>query len=299
MKDFKNTLMQYSNVNENVSLKTCTTLRVGGIAQYVVYPKSMMALSQIINECKAFNMPFKVIGKGSNLLCSDKEYKGVIIRLDRTFCEYYINDDECLAEAGCSIIALSYALMKEGLSGLEFASGIPGTVGGVTFMNAGAYKSSMKDIISEVFVYRNNEFVWMSNEDCQFSYRHSIFHEHTDWIVLAIKFKLKKMDYKDIREVIENRRQRRMNTQPLNTPSAGSFFKNFEDCFAWQCIDEIGYRGKKIGGAMVSEKHSNFLVNYDNASAGDFITLINDIQHEVYKKFNKKLIMEVEKFNFE
>ncbi len=299
MRMFSEELKQYATINEAVSFKTLTTLRIGGTADYVAYPKSMLALSQCIQCCVDHDVPFKIIGKGSNLLCSDKAYHGVVIRLDRTLCDFYIQDNHCLVEAGCSIIALTYALINEGLSGLEFASGIPGTVGGLTYMNAGAYKSKMKDVIKEVLVYKEGNFEWLSNEECNFSYRYSIFHDHPDWVILAVRLELQKGDPNEIKALIDDRRQRRMDTQPLNFPSAGSFFKNFEDYSAWKCIEDLGYRGKQIGGAMVSDKHANFLVNVGDAKAEDFLKLVDLIQESVLTKYGRRLIMEVEQFNFD
>lgn len=298
MNDLKLELEQYGEVFENVPFSTMTTLRIGGNAKYVVYPRTILALTQIVREIKSRNVPFKVIGKGSNLLCSDKEFNGVVIRLDRTFTDFYFDGDECYAEAGCSIIALAYDAMKHSLSGLEFAAGIPGTLGGVTFMNAGAYKSNMKEIIQEVFVMRNGNAEWISNEECDFSYRHSIFHAHPDWIILAVRLKLNKKDQDEIRTLMDNRRQRRMESQPLDFPSAGSVFRNPGSKPAWQFIEELGWRGKKIGGAMVSSKHTNFIINYNHATAADFMSLAEAIRLSVKEQYDEDLIMEVEKFNW-
>ena len=292
-------LQQYGQVQENVSLRTMTTLRIGGNARIVVYPKNILALTQVVREIKEANVPYKLIGKGSNLLCSDDEYNGVVIRLDRTFTETYFDHDICYAEAGCSIIALAYNAMKNSLSGLEFASGIPGTVGGVTFMNAGAYKSNMAEIIQEVFVYRDGQLCWMDVKDCEFDYRTSVFQKHPDWIILAIKMKLTAGNEDEIRALMDQRRERRMSSQPLEMPSAGSVFRNPDDRAAWQYIEEIGYRGKSIGGAAVSEKHVNFIVNKDNATAKDFISLVHEIQTKVKEQFGVELKMEVEKFNWQ
>lgn len=292
-------LQQYGEVQENISFRKMTTLRIGGNARIVVYPKNILALTQVIREIKEVNAPFKVIGKGSNLLCSDDDFNGVVIRLDRTFNDFYFDHEVCYAEAGCSIIALAYEAMKNSLSGLEFASGIPGTVGGVTFMNAGAYKSNMADVIQEVFVYRNGQLDWMNVDECAFDYRTSIFQQHRDWIVLAVKLKLHTGQEDEIRELMDQRRARRMSSQPLEFPSAGSVFRNPEIRPAWQYIEEIGYRGKCIGGACVSEKHVNFIVNKNDASAEDFLTLVKEIQDKVKNQFGIELKMEVEKFNWQ
>ena len=281
----------------NVPLSSMTTLRIGGPARYVVYPDSTVALDALMRLLKAEKIPYKVIGKGSNLLCSDKPFDGAVIRLDK-FDDYYFLGNDLIAQAGCSIISLSYQAMKQGLSGLEFVSGIPASVGGVTFMNAGAYRSSMCDVIDSVFVYRNERFEWISNEECEFAYRRSVFHSHPDWLIIAVKIHLNNAPVSEIRDLMDSRRERRMNSQPLDKPSAGSVFQNPEEMPAWQLIDGIGYRGYRIGGAMVSEKHVNFIVNEDHATAEDYLTLVNEIKRLVDEKYHIRLHMEVERFNW-
>ena len=298
MIDLYNELEALAEVEENIPLSKMTTLRIGGVARYVVYPENTLSLQGVMNKLNQNHIPYKVIGKGSNLLCSDEPFDGVIIRLDRYLCNAYFDNEHLVAEAGCSIIALSYEAMKNELSGLEFASGIPGTVGGVTFMNAGAYKSSMADIIDSVSVYRDGKIEWIQNADCGFSYRTSIFQKHPDWIILAVKMTLKKGDQKEIRELMDSRRERRMNSQPLDKHSAGSIFRNPEEIPAWKLIEGAGFRGKRIGDAVVSEKHVNFIVNENHASAKDFITLVTDVQKVVKDKYDIDLYMEVEKFNW-
>lgn len=298
MIDLYKELEALAEVEENISLSKMTTLRIGGVARYVVYPENTLSLQGVMNKLNQNHIPYKVIGKGSNLLCSDEPFDGVIIRLDRYLCNAYFDNEHLVAEAGCSIIALSYEAMKNELSGLEFASGIPGTVGGVTFMNAGAYKSSMADIIDSVSVYRDGKIEWIQNADCGFSYRTSIFQKHPDWIILAVKMTLKKGDQKEIRELMDSRRERRMNSQPLDKHSAGSIFRNPEEIPAWKLIEGAGFRGKRIGDAVVSEKHVNFIVNENHASAKDFIALVNDVQKAVKDKYDIDLYMEVEKFNW-
>ncbi|MCF0115402.1 MAG: UDP-N-acetylmuramate dehydrogenase [Erysipelotrichaceae bacterium] len=288
----------YADVEGNIPLSSMTTLRIGGNAKYVIYPETLLALTQIIEILKAYEVPYKVFGKGSNILCSDNDYEGAIIRLDRSLDSFYFEDNYCVANAGCSIIQLSYEAMKNGLSGLEFANGIPGTVGGVTYMNAGAYKSNMAEVIRKVLVLHDGIMEWFDAEQCEFGYRSSVFHLHPDWIILAIKCKLNPKDPNDIKELMDSRRKRRMDSQPLDFPSAGSVFRNPEVMPAWQLIEGIGYRGKMVGGAQVSEKHNNFIVNANKAKAIDFITLVEDIQTKVKEKFDVDLIMEVEKFNW-
>ena len=292
-------LNKYSPTEMDKLLSSMTTLHIGGNAKYIVYPKSDVALDFIFRIIKEYDLPFKVIGKGSDLLCSDKDFDGVIIRLDKNFLDTYIEDDEIVVQAGCSTVSLAVDAMKNGLSGLEFASGIPGTVGGAIFMNAGAYKASMSDIVKEVFVYRDGKFEWISKDECQFEYRKSIFHEHRDWIILGARLVMTKKDTKEIEELMDNRRERRMNSQPLDYPSCGSVFRNPESHNAWELVDGIGYRGKKNGGAMVSDKHCNFILNVDNASAKDYLDLVLDIQEKVKEKYGIELVTEMEMFNWE
>lgn len=299
MIDLYKELEALAEVEENIPLSKMTTLRIGGVARYVVYPENTLSLQGVMNKLNQYHIPYKVIGKGSNLLCSDEPYDGVIIRLDRHLCNAYFDNEHLVAEAGCSIIALSYEAMKNELSGLEFASGIPGTVGGVTFMNAGAYKSSMADVIESVSVYRDGKIEWIQNADCGFSYRTSIFQKHPNWIILAVKMTLQKGDQKEIRELMDSRRERRMNSQPLDKHSAGSIFRNPEEIPAWKLIEGAGFRGKRIGDAVVSEKHVNFIVNENHASAKDFIALVTDVQKAVKDKYDIDLYMEVEKFNWQ
>ena len=211
---------------------------------------------------------------------------------------HYFTNNGMIANSGCSIIALSFLAMQNGLSGLEFASGIPGTIAGCVYMNAGAYKSSMSDIVEEVEVLIDGKLVWLSNQECQFGYRKSIFQNHKDWIITNVKIKLTPDDKEKINQLMKDRQQRRMQSQPLEYPSAGSTFRNLDNQFSWQLIDSIGYRGKKIGGAQVSEKHSNFIINVDNASAMDVIQLTDQIKKEIKEKYNLDMIMEVERFNW-
>ena len=156
----------------------------------------------------------------------------------------------------------------------------------------------MCDVIDSVFVYRNERFEWISNEECEFAYRRSVFHSHPDWLIIAVKIHLNNAPVSEIRDLMDSRRERRMNSQPLDKPSAGSVFQNPEEMPAWQLIDGIGYRGYRIGGAMVSEKHVNFIVNEDHATAEDYLTLVNEIKRLVDEKYHIRLHMEVERFNW-
>ena len=295
----KEALSEYTCVETDVPMSSMTTLHIGGNAKYVILPASVMELDAAMKVIRDFGVPYKVFGKGSNLLCSDEPFEGVVIRFDRNMHNSYFEDCTLLCEAGCSLIALAHAAMKHGLSGLEFASGIPATVGGAAFMNAGAYKRSMSDVIESVFVYRDGRLEWISCEECGFSYRTSVFQSHPDWIITGVRMKLTPGNADEIFELMEDRKARRLSTQPLDRPSAGSVFRNPESVPAWKLIEGIGYRGKQVGGARVSEKHVNFIVNEGGAKAADYISLADEIREKVKEVYGIDLHMEVEKFNWD
>lgn len=292
-------LYAYGDVLVREPLKKHTTFKIGGKCRCFVYPKNEICLTQILKILQAEKVAFKIFGKGSNILCSDDDFDGVIICLDRYFTDFYFQEDgTCVVQSGTSIILLAHEAMKHAFSGLEFASGIPGTVGGAVYMNAGAYKSDMSKILKEVFVYHDGICEWIPSEQLDFSYRHSIFQSHHDWIVLGACCKLEKADQKEIRDLMDSRRQRRLSSQPLNRPCAGSMFRNPEQAQAWELIEKIGFRGKSIGGAKVSDKHANFIINDKNATAKDIMELVTTIQQKVKDEFDIDLRMEVERFNW-
>ena len=261
MSDLSFRFSEFGEVKEDVSFTTLTTYKAGGTARFVVYPRNVFSLQSIIAICQENGLPYKVFGNGSNILCSDDKFEGVIIRLNRTMNQY------------------SYD-------------------GGCLFMNAGAYKSSMSDVVTEVQVLMGDEIVWLSNEQCEFGYRTSIFQKHPEWIILAARIQLAEADRDTITNLMKTRQQRRFETQPLELPSAGSVFRNPEGDFAWKYIDMIGYRGHRIGDACVSEKHSNFIVNIGHATGTQIATLIEEIQEKVREQFGVELVLEVEKFNW-
>lgn len=295
---FMEQLEAFGQVETGKLLKDMTTFRIGGRTAYVSYPRNMFALIQLIGFLNKSDVPYKIIGKGSNLLCSDNDFDGVIIRLDRTLNHWYIDGTNLIAEAGSSIIALSVFAAKNRLSGLEWASGIPATVGGCVFNNAGAYKSSMKDSISRVLIFDGLNFRWISNDECEFAYRTSVFHKNRNWIILAAEFKLMICDEQEIWALMEQRKVRRMESQPLDYPSAGSIFRNPESVSAWSLIEQAGLRGLSIGGAQVSVKHCNFIINAQQASADDVRELINLIIRKVEEQTKVRLQTEVEMFNW-
>jgi UDP-N-acetylmuramate dehydrogenase len=298
MDEMLEALKNFGDVETGRSFRELTTLKIGGPVDYVVYPHHDIELSELLKYCRRHEIPYKLVGKGSDMLCSDDAYHGIVIRLDRHFHDVIFNGTDMIAQSGASIIAASVMAMKKGLSGLEFASGIPGTVGGCVFMNAGAYKACMADVLSEVFVYHDGMAEWLDMKECCFAYRTSIFQQQPDWVILGAKFHLKEGEPEEIARLMEDRRQRRIRSQPLEYPSCGSVFRNPEGQNAWALIDGIGYRGRMSGDAQVSEKHCNFIINKGQARAEDYLKLVESIQQEVFAKYGIRLETEMEKFNW-
>ena len=275
----------------NVDLKNYCTYKVGGIGKILVIPNNLPCLLKLIEYIKKNKIKYKILGNGSNLIFGD--FDGVLIKLDK-FDDLKINDTTIVVGAGYPLIKLAIKVSKLGLTGLEFATGIPGTVGGAVYMNAGAYKTDMGYIVSEVKVIDSDlNIKTLYNKELNYHYRDSLF-QHADYIILEAKIVLKKGNKDEIMEIIENRKQRRLLTQPLEYPSAGSVFRNPINDFAGRLIEDIGYKGKEVGGAKVSEKHANFIINYNNAKSEDIIKLINNIKKDVKLKHNIDLICEQE-----
>ena len=291
--------MDIGKVLTNVSLKNYTTYKVGGICKVMVYPKDIDCLVEVITRLKKDNIKYMVLGAGSNCLFSDKEYNGVIIKLDEL--NYIdIHNNRIIAGAGAMIMKVSREAIKHELAGLEFASGIPGTVGGCIYMNAGAYNSDMGYVVSRVKVLTPKmTVITMVNRELDFHYRTSFFKKHKDYIVLEATFNLQKGNRVLLEEVVADRKKRRLESQPLEYPSAGSVFRNPKDMYSGKLIEDLGYKGLVKGGAKVSEKHANFIINYNNAKAEDIKELIDFIKEEVKNKYNIDLKVEQEFINWE
>jgi len=276
-----------------------TTYRVGGPARLFVKVQDVNGLIEVIKYCRKHRVQLFVIGRGSNLLFSDKSFEGIIISLE-DMNQYYVNGSEVTAQSGVTMIKLAYDCAKIGLSGFEFMGGIPGNIGGGIFMNAGAYKSCLSEVVKSVKVLDERlKVVELSKEEMEFSYRHSIIQDHPKWIVLEATFVLENKRVEDINETLDKRKERRMSTQPWNKPSAGSVFRNPDGSSAWKYIDDAGLRGYEIGGAQVSPKHSNFIVNNGYASAKDIYDLIFYVQKTVQNQFGVLLKPEVRFINWE
>jgi len=286
--------LNIGEVLENVSLKKYTTYHIGGHAVALVYPNDVDGLIDLIKFLRNNNIKYKVIGRGSNLIFSSELYNGVLIKLDR-FDKLEIKENEIVVGSGYQLIKLATKLSRIGYTGIEFATGIPGSVGGAVFMNAGAYKSDMEYIVKCVKVLTPNlKIAELTNYDLNFHYRSSFLQSNPGYICLEATIILKKGNPEEIMQLIEDRKKRRIETQPLEYPSAGSVFRNPEGDYAGRLIEEIGYKGKKIGGAMVSTKHANFIINYNNATGEDIKNLINEIKTIVKDKYGIELKVEQE-----
>ena len=286
--------LKVGKVIENIDLKKYTTYKAGGIGRVLVIPKDIESLQKLFNYINKNNIKYKMLGLGSNLIFGDDIYEGILIKLDE-FNDVNISGTTIRVGAGYSLIKLSLLAARNDLAGLEFASGIPGTVGGAIYMNAGAYKSDMGYIVKEIKVLTpDNEIITMSNKELDFHYRTSYLQKNPGYICLEATLNLYKGDRNAILDVIRDRKKRRMETQPLEFPSAGSVFRNPPDDFSGRLIEELGYKGKKIGGAMVSTKHANFIINVGNAKGNDIKKLILEIQEKVKEKYDIELKVEQE-----
>ena len=285
------------NYKENVSFKTLTTYKTGGNARVVFYPSDVNCLKEALKFLKENNISFKVFGNGSNILASDDNYNGVIIKLTNLN-KMKFEDGKIEVEAGYNFALLANTVTKKGYSGLDFACGIPASVGGAVYMNAGAYLSDVSNVLDKVTILDDNfEIKTLAKEDLDYSYRHSIFMNH-NWIILKAYFTLEKADAEEMTELINDRKKRRVESQPLEFPSAGSVFRNPEGMYAGKLIEDCNLKGYVYGGGEISSKHANFIVNKGNATSGDIKYLMDLARNEVLKKYNIKLHREQELFNF-
>lgn len=282
-----------SQVLINEELNKYTTFKVGGPCKALVLIKTEDLLLKVINLLKENKEDFFVIGNGSNLLISDKGYGGYVLKLEGDFLDIKSEGEEIVAGAGAILSKVCILAKEKGLSGLEFAYGIPGTVGGAIVMNAGAYDGEMSFVVSSVkMLDLDGTIKTFSNSEMEFSYRNSIL-KRKDFIVLSVTYKLVKKDEKVILDKMNDFLEKRREKQPLNFPSAGSTFKRPKDNFAGKLIMEAGLKGKRVGGACVSEKHAGFIVNDEGASAKDISDLMKLVIKEVKKKFDIELEPEV------
>lgn len=276
-------------VKVNEPMSKHTSFKVGGAAEIFAEPKDEETLQRLLSFINKEQIDHYILGKGSNMLVSDKGYKGVIISMLKFGKDSIVENESITISAGRSLKELTELACENSLSGLEFAYGIPGSVGGAVFMNAGAYDGEVKQVLEKVKVMdKDGNILSLCACELDLSYRHSNV-EEKGYIVLEAKFNLKKGDISDIRAKMQELMSRRIDKQPLNFPSAGSTFKRPEGHFAGKLIDDAGLRGYAIGGAQVSDKHCGFIINADKASANDIYTLIGYVKQNVKDKFGVEL----------
>ena len=292
IKDVLTKEISEENIFIDEPMKKHTSFKIGGVADIFIKVKSVQELQYIIEVAKKENILVTIIGNGSNLLVKDNGIRGIVIMLNMDKIE--IEDTIVTVEAGVKLGFLAQKLLKEELTGFEFAAGIPGSIGGAVRMNAGAYGGEMKDIIVETkCLTPSGEIVTLSNEEQEFSYRHSIFMENR-YIVLETKIKLQKGNKDEIKAKMDDYAQQRKEKQPISLPSAGSTFKRGTDFVTAKVIDECGLKGFSIGDAQVSTKHAGFVVNNGNATAEAVLRLIEHVQKVVLEKTGKKIELEIE-----
>lgn len=287
------TAMNLGTYRSQEPLAKHTTWKIGGPADVMVEPNGKQEIAQtirLLNEC---DIPWMTIGRGSNMLASDKGYRGVIIHTEKGLNYAHIDGNKVIAGAGYSFIKLSVRTSREGLAGLEYAGGIPGTVGGAVYMNAGAHGSDVSRILeSAEIVLETGELVTYSVEEMQFAYRHSVLHEQKG-IVVEATFRMEHGDQAAITAAFAANKERRLRTQPLTAACCGSVFRNPPGDYSARLIEEAGLKGFAIGGAEVSTMHANFIVNTGQATASDVLTLMKHIQDTIRDQYNVELVPEV------
>lgn len=286
-------LVGKEHVYEQEPMKNHTTFRAGGCARYLVEPQSVEQLKEVLEVCREEQIAHYIVGNGSNLLVSDTGYDGVIIHLFKNMDQIRVEDTRMYLQAGVLLVRAAHAARRAGLTGLEFASGIPGTVGGAMVMNAGAYGGEMKDVVREVTVLTGDgEIIRYTGEEMKFGYRRSRI-TGEDSIVLEAVLELEKGDPEQIAARMEELKEQRLSKQPLEYASAGSTFKRPQGYFAGKLIQDAGLRGFRIGDAQVSEKHCGFVINRGNATASEIAELIREVQRRVLETSGVTLETEV------
>jgi len=282
-------------VLENEPLAKHTTIKIGGPADIYIEPKSTDSLCKAIEIIKDNNVKWTVIGRGSNLLVADKGIEGVVIKLGAGMDDFDLNGEILTVGGGCSVIRLATIISKKGFSGLEFASGIPGSIGGAVYMNAGAHGSDMSNIVLKArILFDDGTIQWLSNQELEFSYRTSILQEKRPGICIEAVLQLKTGEKEDIVAVMQKNKDYRRDTQPWNYPCAGSIFRNPLPNYAGQLVEAAGLKGYQLGGAKISEMHGNFIVNAGGATAQDVLDLIEFVKKTILEKYDITMETEVE-----
>jgi UDP-N-acetylmuramate dehydrogenase len=272
-----------------------TTMKIGGPADLFIIPNSIESVKKSIEIMNKYKQPWTVIGRGSNLLVLDKGIEGVVIKLDAGLNHIEINDGLVRIGAGYSIVRVATLLSRQGLSGFEFAAGIPGSIGGAVYMNAGAHHSDISNILKRAHIlFLDGTTEWLNVEDLEFGYRTSILQKKRPGICLEAEFQLTHQSRVDIMAAMKKNKEYRKETQPFNYPCAGSIFRNPLPNYAGNLVERAGLKGYQIGGAKVSDLHGNFIVNVGGATAQDVLKLISFIQKTVLDTFGIEIQTEVE-----
>lgn len=288
-------IIEENRIYRDEPMKKHTTFRVGGNADFFVVPKNKEEVKAVIQLCREMEMPYYVLGNGSNLLVGDKGYRGVIIQIFKEMNQLEVSGNCMKVQAGVLLSKIGSAALEAGLGGFEFASGIPGTIGGAVVMNAGAYGGEMKDVLVDVTVLTpEGEILVLNNEELELGYRTSVVAKK-GYIVLEATIQLKEEEKEQIKAKMDELKQQRITKQPLEFPSAGSTFKRPEGYFAGKLISDAGLRGFQVGGAQVSEKHCGFVINRENATAADIVELMNQVAQKVQEQFGVHLEPEVKR----
>ena len=295
LKDIQNLIPQ-ENIYINEPMSKYTSFKIGGPAECLVKIKTLEQLKAILKYSKENDIQLTVIGNGSNILVSDDGIKGIVAKIEIDNFKIDIQDEKVLLTVGSGIKLgwIAQKCLKEEISGFEFASGIPGTMGGAIRMNAGAHGTEIKDIVKTVtYVDRNGDIHKIEKEQAKFEYRNSLF-AHKDYIIVETEIQLEKGNTEEIKEKMTEYANYRKEKQPIEYPSAGSTFKRGTDFITAKLIDECGLKGYQIGGAQISEKHAGFIINKDNATAKDVMELMEYTKEQVYNKFGKVIEAEIE-----
>ena len=280
-------------IRVNESMEKHTTFHIGGPADYFVMPSEIEEVKAVTELCEQENVPYYVVGNGSNLLVGDKGFRGVIIQIAGKMNQIQVEGEVITAQAGCSLAQIAGKALEAELTGFEFAAGIPGTLGGAVRMNAGAYGGEIKDVLeSAVILTKEGKILEFPLEEMEFGYRTSII-ERTGGIVLGGKIRLHKGNRTEIKAMMDDLRERRTSKQPLEYPSAGSTFKRPEGYYAGKLIQDAGLKGFRVGGACISEKHSGFVINIGHATAADVVSLMEQVDEKVKEQFGVGLEPEV------
>ncbi len=281
-------------IKYNEPMKDHTTVRVGGPCKCMVIPYTLDDILTTINFARKNNIKYYIIGCGSNLLVCDEGIDAIVIKITNKFGKVEINGEYIEAQSGASMPYIAITARRNKLSGMEFACGIPGTIGGGVRMNAGAYGSEISNIFEEAtYINSDGNINKIKKDEMDFGYRHTFFTDHKDYVIISVKLKLQKGKEEDIAKKMEENSLARRTKQPLEYPNFGSVFKRPEGYYVGKLVQDSGLRGYKIGGAQVSEKHTGFIVNVGNATCKDIVDLIHHIQKTVFEKFGVHLESEV------